>query len=56
MNSEAGKRNKLRNEFICQLKYFLNIIRIQRAFRKYKEKCKSNIVYDFQLAKAVILF
>lgn len=53
MNSEAAKRNKFRNEFIYKLKYFLNVIRIQRAFKKYKEKCKSNVVYDYQLAKAV---
>lgn len=53
MNSEASKRNKWKNQFIFQLKYFLNVIRIQRAFRKYKEKCSKNIVYEYQLAKAV---
>jgi len=53
MNSEAAKRNSRRNQFIYQLKYFLNVIRIQRAFRKFKQKSMQNNVYDNQLAKAV---
>lgn len=59
---EADKENKLKNNskeslniggLITHLKFFLNVVKIQRSFRKYKAKCQKSIAYDDQLAKGV---
>jgi len=55
MYSEASKGNKWKNQFIFQLKYFLNVIRIQRAFRNFKQKSKKINSYDFHIVRAVII-
>lgn len=66
MNQELNKRKNVKEannfidnilnqkDLILKIKYFLCIIKIQRVFRKYKFKTANNIIYDHQLARAVI--